>query len=102
MKRGLLTLLLACLCGCGGRVDADLLQARIREQASQLSDSQREIAKTRSQLKKARLEAERLRAELAQTKSDPDSSEITSAKISRLRIHRLASGGMNKNDQPGD
>ena len=67
MKRKLLAKLLAwmLICGCAGRVDTDLLQARIREQASQITESQREIAKTRLELKRTRLEADKLKSELA-------------------------------------
>ena len=103
MKRELLTILLAFIPvgGCAGRMDADLLRARIREQSSQLSESQREIAKTRSELKQSQQEAEKLKAQLANV--DPDGQSLPeTAVISRLKIHTLASGGLNKDDQTGD
>ncbi len=104
MKSETLTLMLAgiCFCGCAGRMDADLLQARIREQASQLSDSQREVTQTKSELKRVRLEAERLRSELDLAKSGAEFPDSATAQVSKLRIYKLASGGINKDDQPGD
>jgi hypothetical protein len=102
MKRE--TLALACLfiCGCAGRMNTDLLQARIREQATQLSESQREIAKTRTELKLSRLEAERLRSEFAQNGQFDDESTRTPIQISKIHIYPLASGGLNKDRDPGD
>lgn len=90
------------ICGCAGRMDADLLQARIREQESQLTQSASEMAKTRSELKQARIEAEKLRSELAEIGIVPDSVDHAPILASRLRIHSLSSGGLNKDDRPGD
>ena len=104
MKYQLLTLMLAVFlhCGCAGRVNTDLLQARIREQATQLSESQREIAKTRSELKRTKDETERLKSELSESGHESSPSNLAESKIQKLRIHTLASGGLNKDDQPGD
>ena len=90
------------ICGCAGRMDADLLQARIREQESQLTQSASEMAKTRSELKQARIEAEKLRSELAEIGNMPDSVDRAPILAARLRIHSLSSGGLNKDDRPGD
>jgi len=90
------------ICGCAGRMDADLLQARIREQESQLTQSASEMAKTRSELKQARIEAEKLRKELAEIGNMPDSVDRAPILASRLRINSLSSGGLNKDDRPGD
>ncbi|WP_373651500.1 hypothetical protein [Schlesneria sp. DSM 10557] len=104
MKRGMLALIFACLasCGCAGKVDTDLLQARIREQAIQLAESENEIARTRAELKRALLEAERLQAELTPKEGDTKPLTSLAARIDRVHIHSLASGGLNKDDQPGD
>jgi hypothetical protein len=104
MKPELLTMLLALtpVFGCAGRMNADLLRARIREQSTQLSDSQREIAKTRSELKRSQQESERLQAQLEQADRQDGQSAPAAVSISKLRIHTLASGGLNKDDQPGD
>ena len=104
MKRGLLALSLACFlsCGCAGRIDADLLQARIRDQAAQLTESQRDVSKTRSELKRTRLEADRLKAELSQVVNGEESVPTFDAQISRVHIYALASGGLNTDEFPGD
>lgn len=104
MKSVMLTLVLAVFlnCGCAGRMNTDLLQARIREQATQLSESQREIAKTRTELKRTKDETERLKSELAQTGHENVSANPLQGKISKIHIHSLASGGLNKDDKPGD
>ena len=105
MKRKTLALLLGYLVfsGCAaGRVNTDLLQARIREQAVQLSESEREIARTRSELKRMRIEAERLQTELSQNSGDAKPLERQTTQVRGIHIHSLASGGLNKDDQPGD
>ncbi len=83
-------------------MNTDLLQARIREQAAQITETQREIAKTRSELKQSRLETERLKSELSQSGSSTVSSSQPQVPIHKLRINTLASGGLNKDEFPGD
>ena len=104
MKSKLLTLMLAVFlhCGCAGRVNTDLLQARIREQSTQLSESQREIAKTRLELKRTKDETERLKTELSQAGHESTPANLPQSNIQKIRIHTLASGGLNKDDRPGD
>ena len=105
MKRKTLALLLGCLIssGCASdRVDTDLLQARIREQSIQLSESEREIARTRAELKRIRIEAERLQSELSHTGGDAKPLDLQTSQVTGIHIHSLASGGLNKDDQPGD
>ncbi len=104
MNSKMLTLMLAVFlnCGCAGRMNTDLLQARIREQSSQLSESQREIAKTRSELKRTKDEAERLKSELAQAGHENVPSNMPQVQIHKIRIYSLASGGLNKDNVPGD
>lgn len=102
MKRTALTLTLVWLiCGCASRINSDVLQARIREQSVQLTESQREIAKTRAELKQVRQEADRLRGELGQ-KNPAENLALSPADISKIHIYSLLSGGINKDNQPGD
>jgi len=102
MKRSVLTLTLAWLvCGCASRMNSDVLQARIREQSVQLTESQREVAKTRAELKQVRREADRLRAELGETHPTGGVARMP-ADISKVHIYSLLSGGINKDTQPGD
>jgi hypothetical protein len=104
MKSKMLTLTLALSlnCGCAGRMNTDLLQALIREQSTQLSESQREIAKTRSELKRTKDEAERLKLELNQSGNENAAANLPQGKIHKIHIHSLASGGLNKDQKPGD
>lgn len=104
MKHGVLTLMLAgiLICGCASRMNTDVLQARIREQSLQLTESQREIAKTRAELKQVRLEADRLRTELGQTNPNDAAVPRSSDQISKVHIYSLLSGGINRDSQPGD
>lgn len=102
MKREMLTLMSATflVCGCAGRVETDLLQAKIREQAAQLTESQQQLERSRAELKQTRMEAARMKAELehpgAKDFEDPSLAVIG------VKIHALSSGGMNKDHQPGD
>ena len=103
MNRSLLVLACLLSMGCAGRLNTDLLKARIREQSAQITDSKQEIARTKSDLKTARLEVDRLRSELDQSASKPDNSgDQPSIQISKVHIFQLASGGLNKDSKPGD
>ena len=102
MNRNLFLLTLLVICGCAGRMNTGLLQARIREQAVQLAETQREMADTRSQLKLAQAESSRLKSELGQTEVRRDASTRLSSEIHRVHIYPLASGGLNKDNAPGD
>ena len=105
MKRNVVALLWAeiLICGCAtGAMNADLLQARIREQSLQLTEAQRESAKARSELKQARQEVERLKSVLGDTNSDEASAMASSDQIRKIQISSYLSGGINKDDQPGD
>ncbi|WP_157605585.1 hypothetical protein [Schlesneria paludicola] len=103
MNRNLFLLTLAVACGCASRsMNTDLLQARIREQAIQLAETQREMAETQSELKQAKIEAARLKSELGQTDVRRDASARMLAELHRVHIYPLASGGLNKDNAPGD
>ncbi len=97
-------LVLACLvvCGCASRMNTGLLQARIREQAVQLAETQREVEKTRSELKQSRQEADRLKAERGAGGPAGEATVRSTAQINKLHIYPLASGGLNKDNEPGD
>ena len=104
MKRSVLTLMLAGLviCGCASRMNTDLLQARIREQSLQLTESQRETAKARAELKQSRLETDRLKTQLGQKNQSDGLPSRDTAQVSKVHIYSLLSGGINKDHQPGD
>ena len=105
MMRIVLTGMLAVLaCGCFSRSGTDLLQARIRDQEVHLADAERQVATTQTELAKARREADGLRTELAKRGSSGTTAEQTEAlvRVTKLQIHSLLSGGVNKDEQPGD
>ena len=105
MMRTVLTGMLAVLvCGCLSRSGTDLLQARIRDQEVHLADAERQVATTQTELAKARREADGLRTELAKRGSGGTTAEQTEAlvRVTKLQIHSLLSGGINKDEQPGD
>lgn len=88
--------------GCAGRVNTDLLQARIRQQAAQLTETQREFERTRSELEQTKLEAAQLRSELSQASGNVQQTATVDSPVSKLRIFPLACGGLNKDESPGD
>ena len=105
MMRIVLTGMLAVwACGCFSRSGTDLLQARIRDQEVHLADAERQVATTQTELAKARREADGLRTELAKRNSGGPMAEQTEAlvRVTKLQIHSLLSGGVNKDEQPGD
>lgn len=97
--------------GCASHMNSDLLQARVRDQALQLTESQREIAQARSDLSKSQLEIERMKSELASLQHDSgdpdslpksDSNRSLASHINKLHIYSMASGGLNRDNRPGD
>lgn len=103
--RSLLTWMSALvLCGCLGRAKPDLLQARLREQQQYLTEIEREKDDALTELKRARREVDQLRAEVARTGRQVMSAEYTESLVraSRLQINSLMSGGINRDEAPGD
>jgi outer membrane murein-binding lipoprotein Lpp len=92
------------ICGCLSRGNSDLLRARIRDQQSQLAETERQMTFAQSELQRARREAESLRTELARGGMNAAGAEYTEAlvRVRTLQIHSLLSGGVNKDEKPGD
>lgn len=92
------------ICGCLSRGSTDLLHARIREQQTHIAETERQIALAQSELQRTRREADNLRAELARSGNGGLGAEHTEAlvRVTKLQIHSLLSGGVNKDEQPGD
>ena len=92
------------VCGCLGRGSADLLHARIREQQSYIAETERQMAQSRTELHRIRREADNLRAELARVGNGtlPVEHSETLVRVAKLQIHSLLSGGVNKDERPGD
>jgi outer membrane murein-binding lipoprotein Lpp len=92
------------LCGCLGRAKPDLLQARLREQQEYVVDVERRMEAAQSDLQQARREAEQLRAEIARSGKRVVAAEYTESLVraSKLQINSLMTGGLNRDDKPGD
>lgn len=92
------------ICGCLSRGNSDLLRARIREQQSQIAETERQMTVAQTELQRARREADSLRTELARSGKNANGAEYTEAllRVKTLQINSLLSGGVNKDEQPGD
>ncbi len=92
------------LCGCLGRGDPDLLRARLREQQEHLVEVERRMETAQTDLKRARHEAEQLRAELTRSGTQVVAAEYAESLVraSKLQINSLMSGGLNRDERPGD
>lgn len=92
------------LCGCLGRANPDLLRARLREQQEHLVEVERRMETAQADLKRARHDAEQLRAELARAGTSVVAAEYNESLVraSKLQINSLMSGGLNRDEQPGD
>jgi len=104
MKVVLTGMLAILVCGCISRGRADLLQAKIRDQQTRISESERKISDVQSELKRTRREADGLRAELARTEKGAKvaSDQEVLARATKLQIHSLLTGGINKDGVGGD
>lgn len=92
------------ICGCLSRGGNDLLQARLRDQQERLIETERQIAAAQTELRRSRQEADNLRAELARVGSGLLTAEQSESlvRVSKLQINSLLTGGVNKDEQPGD
>jgi hypothetical protein len=100
MRRALTWMSALMLCGCLGRAKPDLLQA----QQEHLVEVERRADATQTELARSRREAEQLRAELARSGKRVVAAEYTESLIraSKLQINSLLSGGLNRDERPGD
>lgn len=92
------------VCGCGLRGNVDLLEARLREQDDRLHVLTSELEQTQTELKTARREADLLRDQLHKREHVASHSEQTAvlARVEGVRIGALLSGGLDRDEQPGD
>ena len=91
------------LAGCSVRNNADLLEARLRRQEDELRRLQTRLQEKEAELTEARREAELLRTKLQAKKSPLRSEQIALlAQVDRLKINALLTGGVDRDDQPGD
>jgi hypothetical protein len=90
--------------GCGHRGNVDLLEARLRQQQDQFVDLQWELEKAREKLDVAEKESTTLRDQLASQKKAailPEQAD-TLFRTKGIRFNSLMTGGLNRDDAPGD
>lgn len=95
---------LAMLVGCLGRGQADLLQARLREQQQRLTSAQSELKSAEQQLAHARKEADALRTQLAESGRPgllPEQSDLL-VRVANIRINPMLTAGVDKDEVAGD
>lgn len=100
---------MSCLCfvglsGCLGRTQADLLQARLREQQQILAETQAQLDASAKELKLARKETEGLRHQLAKSGAPgllPEQSDAL-VRVSAIRINSMLTAGFDRDDAYGD
>lgn len=98
------SVLLVGLSGCLGGGQADLLQARLREQQQQLAETQAQLRSKDKELKLARKDAEGLRVQLARSGNSgllPEQSDLL-VRVSALRINSMLTAGFDRDDAFGD
>lgn len=91
--------------GCLPRnASVDLLHARLRQNEEQLVELQQSLNSSQSQLKQARREVDSLRTELAESGHSRIAPEQAAAmaQISKIEVQPWLSGGVDKDDLPGD
>lgn len=91
-------------CGCGGRTQLDLLETRLRQQEDVIYRARSELAAAQTDLELSRKETEALRAQLARRGQAAALPEQTAARFraTALQINKLLTGGLNRDDHPGD
>jgi hypothetical protein len=102
---GLLSLCLLGSTGCvAGRGEADLLQARLREQEQTLADVESRLKRQEHELAQARHAADELRRQLAQSGDGallPEQSDLL-VRVSGLKINSMLTAGVDRDEVAGD
>ncbi len=82
----------------------DLLHARLRQNEEQLAELQSSLQSSSTQLKQARREIDLLRTELAEAGNPRVTPEHAAAmvQVSRIEVLPWLTGGIDKDDDPGD
>lgn len=91
--------------GCLPRnASVDLLHARLRQNEEQLADLQASLNTSQSQLKQARREIDTLRTELAEGGHSriPPEQAAALVQVTRIEVQPWLTGGVDKDDDPGD
>jgi len=89
--------------GCSANSTVDLLEARLREQQDEMARLQEQLRQKETELEAARRETQLLRRECQQKGCKVFPEQFASvAWLEKVRIHPLLSGGLEKDNLPGD
>ncbi|WP_166823783.1 hypothetical protein [Thalassoroseus pseudoceratinae] len=96
--------LLLAFCGCASRGNVELLESELRQQEDRYYALSHELQAVRSELEIAREEAELLRTRQVNHSGTALLPEQTRSlvRMSELGISKLFTGGLDRDDQPGD
>ncbi len=97
-------LLILTLCGCGGRGNSDLLEARLREQEDNIFALQRDLKDSRQALQSAQHQSEAMQKQIAKASNGTMLPEQTQAlyKVTGVKVNNLLTGGVDLDNQQGD
>lgn len=97
-------LLVLTLCGCGGRGNSDLLEARLRQQEDDIFALQRDLKESHQALASARDQSEAMQNQLAKASNGSLLPEQTKAlfKVTGVKVNNLLTGGVDLDNQAGD
>jgi len=97
-------LLILTLCGCGGRGNSDLLEARLREQEDNIFALQRDLKDSRQALDSARHQTEAMQKQIVKASNGTLLPEQTQAlfKVTGVKVNTLLTGGVDLDNKQGD
>lgn len=97
-------LLLLTLCGCGGRGNSDLLEARLRQQEDSIFALQRDLKESHQALETARRQSEAMQNQIAQASNGSLLPEQTKAlyQVTGIKVNSLLTGGVDIDSKQGD
>ena len=101
---GIFLLTVAPFCGCAVRGNVELLEARLREQETAISDMHSELTRANAELASARREVESLHAQLKHSGNMvllPEQAHSLS-QLTSVEIDKFRSGGLENDGKPGD
>lgn len=101
---GMSLLVIWAVCGCAHTRNVEVLESHLRRQEHRLRALESELSETRSKLETARRETEIVRSRLARRgeKTPRPEQTMALARLTGVRINGLLTGGLDRDDRPGD
>lgn len=90
--------------GCASSPNADLLEAKLRDQEDQLRALHTQVQQSQSELAAVRRLNESLKQDLVRTVSHEETFDLDERhfRVTGLKINSLLTGGFDRDEQPGD